>query len=104
MRSGRISCALARSGVITITPSQQPLVQAGWLRPGTHVSAMGADTKGKQELAAQLVAEAAVYVDEPTQAVSIGECQHAFAAGLFTLAPGRTLGAWIAAAVSAVAG
>lgn len=79
--------------VITVTPSQQPLVQAGWLRPGTHVSAMGADTKGKQELAAQLVAEAAVYVDEPAQAVSIGECQHAFAAGLFTLADLRgTLG------------
>lgn len=72
--------------VITVTPSQKPLVEAGWLRPGTHVSAMGADTRGKQELAAQVVAAAAVYVDEPVQAVSIGECQHAFAAGLITLA------------------
>lgn len=83
--------------VITVTPSQKPLVEAGWLRPGTHVSAMGADTKGKQELAAQVVAEAAVYVDEPAQAVSIGECQHAFAAGLITLADLRgTLGEVIA--------
>ena len=58
---------------------------------------MGADTKGKQELAAQVVAAAAVYVDEPAQAVSIGECQHAFAAGLLTLADLRgTLGEVIA--------
>lgn len=83
--------------VITVTPSQKPLVEAGWLRPGTHVSAMGADTKGKQELAAEVIAQAAVYVDEPAQAVSIGECQHAFAAGLIKLADLRgTLGEVIA--------
>jgi alanine dehydrogenase len=83
--------------VITVTPSQRPVIEHGWLRPGTHVSAMGADTKGKQELAAALVAAAAVYVDEPAQAVTIGECQHAFAAGLITLADLRgTLGEVIA--------
>jgi alanine dehydrogenase len=83
--------------VITVTPSQRPVIEHGWLRPGTHVSAMGADTKGKQELAAQAVAAAAVYVDEPVQAVSIGECQHAFAAGLITLDDLRgTLGEVIA--------
>ena len=83
--------------VITVTPSQRPVIEHGWLRPGTHVSAMGADTKGKQELATALVAAAAVYVDEPAQAVSIGECQHAFAAGLITLSDLRgTLGEVIA--------
>jgi alanine dehydrogenase len=83
--------------VITVTPSQRPVIEHGWLRPGTHVSAMGADTKGKQELAAALVAAAAVYVDEPAQAVSIGECQHAFAAGLITMSDLRgTLGEVIA--------
>lgn len=83
--------------VITVTPSQRPVIEPGWLRPGTHVSAMGADTKGKQELATALVAAAAVYVDEPAQAVSIGECQHAFAAGLITLSDLRgTLGEVIA--------
>lgn len=83
--------------VITVTPSQRPVIEHGWLRPGTHVSAMGADTKGKQEIAAALVAAAAVYVDEPAQAVTIGECQHAFAAGLITLSDLRgTLGEVIA--------
>jgi ornithine cyclodeaminase len=43
------------------------------------------------------VAAAAVYVDEPAQAVTIGECQHAFAAGLITLSDLRgTLGEVIA--------
>lgn len=78
--------------LVTVTPSRRPLIEDGWLRPGTHVSAMGADTRGKQELATAVVAAASVFVDEPEQAISIGECQHAFAAGL--LGPGdlRTLG------------
>jgi alanine dehydrogenase len=68
--------------LVTITPSQQPLVEAGWVRPGTHISAMGADTRGKQELDPRLVAGAALFVDEAAQALSIGECQHAVRAGL----------------------
>lgn len=68
--------------LVTVTPSQQALVQAGWVRPGTHINAMGADTRGKQELDPRLVAAAALFVDEAAQATTIGECQHAFAAGL----------------------
>lgn len=68
--------------VITVTPSQQALVEKSWVRPGTHISAMGADTKGKQELDPALVAAAAIFVDEAAQAFTIGECQHAYASGL----------------------
>lgn len=68
--------------LITVTPSQQVLVQKQWVRPGTHISAMGADTKGKQELDPALVAAAAIFVDEAAQSFTIGECQHAYAAGL----------------------
>ena len=49
-----------------------------WVRPGTHINAMGADTVGKQELASDLVAAASIYVDSGEQAITIGECQHAF--------------------------
>ena len=45
---------------------------------------MGADTRGKQELDPALVAAAALFVDEAAQAISIGECQHAYDAGLIT--------------------
>lgn len=74
--------ASAADVVITVTPSRQPLIRSGWLRPGTHVSAMGADTKGKQELDPNLVSAAALFVDEIDQARTIGEFQHAFALGL----------------------
>lgn len=70
--------------LITVTPSTQPLVEKSWVRPGTHINAMGADTKGKQELDPALVASAALFVDKAAQAFSIGECQHAHAAGLIS--------------------
>jgi alanine dehydrogenase len=68
--------------LITVTPSRQALVEKSWVRPGTHINAMGADTKGKQELDPALVAAAVIFVDEAAQAFTIGECQHAYAAGL----------------------
>jgi len=70
--------------LITVTPSQQALVDKAWVRPGTHISAMGCDTKGKQELDPRLVAASALFVDEAAQAMTIGEFQHAYAGGLIT--------------------
>lgn len=81
--------AQAADVLVTVTPAQQALVEAGWVRPGTHVNAMGADTRGKQELDPRLVAAAALFVDEAAQATTIGECQHAFALGLITPASFR---------------
>ena len=79
--------------LITVTPSQKPILFKGWVHPGTHISAMGADTKGKQELDPSLVAAARLFVDEAAQAISIGECQHAFAQGLIGAADLTALGA-----------
>ncbi|MBT2324840.1 ornithine cyclodeaminase family protein [Variovorax paradoxus] len=70
--------------LITVTPSQKALVEKSWVRAGTHINAMGADTRGKQELDPALVAGAALFVDEAAQALGIGECQHACNAGLIT--------------------
>lgn len=68
--------------LVTVTPSSKALVDKAWVRPGTHISAMGADTRGKQELDPQLVAAAALFVDETAQSISIGEFQHAYGQGL----------------------
>jgi alanine dehydrogenase len=68
--------------LVTVTPSTSAIVMKEWVRPGTHISAMGADTAGKQELAPALVASARVVVDSVEQAVTIGECQHALRQGL----------------------
>ncbi|PWE33248.1 ornithine cyclodeaminase [Maritimibacter sp. 55A14] len=67
--------------IVTITSSFEPILKATQIKPGTHMACMGTDTKGKQEVEADLVARATVFTDEVAQAVSIGECQHAVAAG-----------------------
>lgn len=71
--------------LVTCTPSRQPLVRASWLRPGMHVTALGSDGPGKQELeAACLVRADLVVTDRRSQCARLGELQHALAAGLMT--------------------
>ena len=70
--------------LLTLTPAADPVVQSSWVRAGTHVNAMGADTAGKGEIEPQLLVRARVYFDEWEQAKSIGECQRAVAMGLLS--------------------
>lgn len=72
--------------IITITAAHEPLVMKHWVKPGTHIACMGTDTKGKQEVDPELVAGASLFTDEIAQSVSIGETQHAIAAGLVSQA------------------
>jgi ornithine cyclodeaminase len=44
--------------VVTTTPSETPIVEAAWLHPGLHLTAMGSDTPAKQELEAGVLARA----------------------------------------------
>ncbi|RED48089.1 iminosuccinate reductase BhcD [Aestuariispira insulae] len=68
--------------IITITSCFEPLLMKDWIKPGTHIACMGTDTKGKQEVDANMVAAATVFTDEIAQSIEIGECQHAIAQGL----------------------
>ncbi len=68
--------------IITITSAHEPLMMKDWVKPGTHIACMGTDTKGKQEVDPELIAAATLFTDEIAQSVSIGETQHAIAAGL----------------------
>jgi ornithine cyclodeaminase len=64
--------------IITATSSRAPLVEADWVQPGTHITALGADTVGKQELPVTLLARADLIVcDNIATAVTAGELQHA---------------------------
>ena len=79
--------------VITATPSTVPLVEAQWLDAGTHVTAVGSDEPGKQELAPEVLARAGVVaVDDRRQAAGFGELHHAKARGLRTEEDVVTLG------------
>ncbi|ESR25058.1 ornithine cyclodeaminase family protein [Lutibaculum baratangense] len=74
--------AEAADVLTTVTPAAEPVVRAEWIRPGTHINAMGADTAGKGELEPSLLPRARVFYDEWQQACTIGECQKAVALGL----------------------
>lgn len=74
----------AADAVITVTPSTSPVVDDAWVRPGTHLSAVGADMEGKQELASALVARARVFVDDRAQSVSSGELEVPVKEGVVT--------------------
>ena len=74
--------ALVRASdlVITTTPSRSPVVDADWLHPGLHITAMGADLPGKQELDPEVLRRAGrVVCDRHEQCIAMGELQHAAA-------------------------
>ncbi|WP_409175264.1 ornithine cyclodeaminase family protein [Brevibacillus fortis] len=70
--------------IITATPSREPMIQAEWVKPGTHITCIGADMEGKQEIDERLFAKARVCVDDVGQAVRVGETQVAVKKGLIT--------------------
>jgi ornithine cyclodeaminase len=72
--------------VITSTPSRVALVEAQWVQPGTHITAMGSDFPGKQELSVELVQRATrIVADLRRVCIQHGECQHGVAAGVLDL-------------------
>ena len=69
--------------VCTLTPSREPVLRAEWIRPGTHINAVGADAPGKQELDPAILQSACVVVDDLTQAYHAGEINVPLKQGLF---------------------
>ena len=78
-----VICASAQEAVeasqivVTTTPAHQPIVRAEWLHKGLHITALGADVGGKQELDADCLRQAtAVFCDSKDQCFAMGELQH----------------------------
>jgi ornithine cyclodeaminase/alanine dehydrogenase-like protein (mu-crystallin family) len=64
--------------VVTCTASREPLVELGWLAAGAHVTSVGSDGEGKQELDPEILRAADVLVvDSLVQSSRMGELQHA---------------------------
>jgi alanine dehydrogenase len=70
--------------IITATPSYKPIIKKEWVRPGTHISCVGADMKGKQEIDEQLFTGTRVFVDDVNQAISVGETEIPFKNGIIS--------------------
>jgi len=74
--------AAAANLIVTCTPATTPILEAEWIRPGTHITAMGSDTASKQELAAGILAKAdRIVVDSLSQSELRGEVFKAVSAG-----------------------
>jgi ornithine cyclodeaminase/alanine dehydrogenase len=59
--------------ICTATPVRDPIIRRQWVRPGTHINAMGADAHGKQEIDTQVLLDGLVVLDDWAQACSSGE-------------------------------
>ncbi|GAG12871.1 unnamed protein product, partial [marine sediment metagenome] len=69
--------------IITTTPAQIPLLRVGEILPGTHITAVGADTPDKQELDSAIIDKADIIVaDSIVQCKTRGEIFHALKDGL----------------------
>lgn len=83
--------------IVTVTPTTEPLITAEDLRPGVHITAVGADAPGKQELAPWVLAGAeALVCDSVSQCADHGELAGALAAGLRQREDAIELGVWLA--------
>ncbi len=79
---GSIEEATEADIVVTTTPSREPIIKRHYIKPGTHINAIGADAKGKQELDADLLTSAKVVVDDTEQASHSGEINVPLSKGL----------------------
>ncbi|RWY66394.1 ectoine utilization protein EutC [Rhizobium sp. WSM1325] len=69
--------------IVTTTPSETPIIDAGWLEPGQHLTAMGSDAEHKNEIDPAAIAVADLYVaDSLKQTRRLGELHHAIDGGL----------------------
>jgi alanine dehydrogenase len=70
--------------VVTCTPSKRFYLHKSYIKPGTFVAAVGADSHDKQELEPTLLVGSKVVVDLLDQCAHVGELHHALDAGLLT--------------------
>ncbi|ESW91975.1 multidrug DMT transporter permease [Mesorhizobium sp. LSJC269B00] len=69
--------------IVTTTPSTEPLIKAGFVVAGQHITAMGSDAEHKNEIAPAILRMADLYVaDSAKQTRRLGELHHAIASGV----------------------
>ncbi len=70
---------------VTCTPSKQPLLFKDYVRRGTFIAAVGADSEEKHEIDPNLIASARLVADVTEQCAAIGDLHHALEQGHVTL-------------------
>jgi len=70
--------------LVTTTPSRKPIVKKEWIKPGTHINAIGADAEGKEELDPEILKNSKIVIDDWAQASHSGEINVPVAKGLIS--------------------
>jgi ornithine cyclodeaminase/alanine dehydrogenase-like protein (mu-crystallin family) len=91
--AGTLDDALACDVVTCVTPGAEPVVREADLRPGMHLSVLGADAAGKAEAEVDAVRRCALFCDEWAQASHGGELTGAVEAGVVSRDDVTELGA-----------
>jgi ornithine cyclodeaminase len=87
--------------VVTTTPARQPVVMSDWLHPGLHITCMGSDQDGKNEVDPKALERADLYVcDRVSQCAALGELRTAREAGILVENDPPELGQIITGAAS----
>lgn len=69
--------------IVTTTSSTEPVLSADWVKAGTHITAVGADGGGKQELDPRIFHNADLIVaDSKSQCMDHGDISYAIREGL----------------------
>ena len=67
--------------IVTVTPSRTPLIKNEWIMPGTHLSCIGSDMSGKQEIEGSIFERARVFCDDKHHCIEAGEVEKAVLEG-----------------------
>jgi len=71
VRAETVEAAVRDADVVcTVTAADRPVVEGGWLAPGTHLNAVGASVPGFRELDTEVVRRSRLYVDARESALS----------------------------------
>ncbi len=68
--------------LITCTPANEAFVKKEWIKKGTFIGAIGADSPGKNELEISLMKSAKIVGDIKSQIIKVGESQHIINEGI----------------------
>lgn len=80
-----LEAAAGKSDIIfTVTRSRKPLIMKDWIRPGTHISAIGADMVGKEEIDPEIFRTARAFADDIKQCCAVGEMEIPVASGILS--------------------
>lgn len=84
VRAANIEEVCGMDILTTATPVRKPIIKKEWIRPGTHINAIGADAEGKQELEPDILKISKIIIDDWAQASHSGEINVPLSQGIIS--------------------